>query len=65
MRPRSRPALVPDRRWIATVTFTDGERITGRITTTIYGPNCSEAERRYLQEHRDVRSVVVQHESIG
>ena len=50
--------VYPDRRWTADVKFNDGTR----ITTTIYGRNCSEAELKYCKEHPNVRSVIVRAE---
>jgi hypothetical protein len=54
---------VPDRTWIATVTFQDGTR----ITAALHGPNCSEAELRYAREHAStnggVRAIIVHQES--
>ena len=55
---RINPHLIPDRHWIATVTYSDGRK----ITTSIYGRNCTEAENRYVREHPNVRSIVVHQE---
>ncbi len=52
------PHLIPLRQWIATVKFNDGSR----ITTSIYGRNCSEAELQYVREHTGVVAVVVHQE---
>jgi hypothetical protein len=43
---RQRYTLVPDRPFIATVTYRNGQQ----ITTTVHGPNATEAEERYLRE---------------
>jgi hypothetical protein len=45
----------PARRWTATITHQDGRR----ITTTIHGPNPTEAERRYAREHPTVTHVTI------
>lgn len=51
--------LIPLRAWVATVKRADGSR----ITTTIYGRNCSQAELDYRQANQGTQSVVVHQEN--
>ena len=37
------PHLIPDRRFVATVTLADGTK----LTTIVYGKHATDAERRY------------------
>ena len=53
-----RDVLIPARRWTATIKQVDGTK----ITTTIYGPNCSQAELDYLKAHPGTQAVVVHSE---
>jgi hypothetical protein len=55
---RTRTLPEPSRRWVATVFFHDGRS----LTTTVHGPNPTEAERRYLAEHTDAAVVVLRQE---
>lgn len=56
---RRRPEPEPARRWTATITYHGDPAGYRTITTTIHGPNPTEAERRYTAEHQDVRSIVI------
>lgn len=50
--------LIPDRHWIATITYQDGRK----ITASLYGRNCTDAEDRYRRDHPEVRVIIVHQE---
>lgn len=47
-------AIVPDRRFVATIVRADG----ARMTTIVYGLSAGEAENRYAREHPSDRAIV-------
>lgn len=49
-----RSIILPDRRWVASITRTEG----GTYTTVIYGPNASEAERRAEADPSIARAII-------
>jgi hypothetical protein len=59
---RSQRQPEPSRRWVASVLFRNDPEDLRTLTTTVHGPNPTEAERRYLAEHPDVAAVVLRQE---
>ena len=51
------------RTWVATVKYKDDPAGYRTITTSIHGPNPTEAERRYCAEHADVAAIIIRQES--
>lgn len=52
----------PCRRWTATIKYHGDPAGYRTITTTVHGPNPSEAERRYCAAHPDVSAVILHSE---
>lgn len=55
---RRHDATTPDRRWTATIWYRQPHPVTA-ITGTVYGPNPTEAERRYLAWYPAVERIVI------
>lgn len=51
---------IPERRWTATVKLLSGEL----FTTTVYGPNVSEAERLYKASIKDIDYIAIHSEQM-
>ncbi len=51
---------IPERRWTAFIKMLNGDQ----FTTTVYGPNVTEAERIYKAAHKDCDYVSIHSEQM-
>jgi hypothetical protein len=55
--------IIVTRSWVATIKYKGDPAGYRTLTTTIHGPNPSEAELAYMREHPDVAAVIIRHAS--